>query len=73
MTTQTLLISSIIALSVVSALLYVLLIIIDGKAQTNVGAPRKRLDIFLQQAIGMMAIATAILSIVYFFMEYPPK
>ena len=70
---QMLFIASIVALSISSALLYLLPIIIYGAVKTEVSPSRRKLDIFLQNVIGVASIVTAILSVIYFFMEYPPK
>lgn len=73
MISQTLLIAFILAFSVVSALLYVLPIVIYGAVKTEASPSRRKLDIFLQHIIGILSIATAIMSVIYFFTEYPPK
>jgi hypothetical protein len=70
---QMLFIASIVALSISSALLYLLPIIIYGAVKTEVSPSRRKLDTFLQHVIGVASIVTAILSVIYFFMEYPPK
>jgi hypothetical protein len=73
MISQALLIAFILAFSVASALLYVLPIFIYGAVKTEVSPSRRKLDIFLQHVIGVLSIATAIMSVIYFFTEYPPK
>jgi len=73
MISQTILIAFILAFSVMSALLYVLPIILYGKVKAEVSPSRRKLDIFLQHVIGVLSIATAIMSVIYFFTEYPPK
>ena len=70
---QSLFIAGVVALSIGSALLYILPIIIYGAVKTEVSPSRRKLDIFLQHVIGIMSIATAIMSVIYFFTEYPPK
>jgi hypothetical protein len=68
---QLLFIVGVVAFSVVSALLYVLPIIIYGAVKTEVSPSRRKLDIFLQHVIGVLSVATAIMSVIYFFTEYP--
>ena len=68
---QLLFIYGIVIFSVVSALLHLLPIVIFGIGKTEESSSRRKLDIFFQPVILFLSVATAIMAVIYFFMEYP--
>ena len=70
--TQELLVLAILALSVVSTILYILPNLIFKDEQDG-GDSRKKTDSFVRPILTIMLIAISVMTSIYFYMEFFPK